>query len=82
MDVETEGVLGFVDELVCSFKLVADVVWGGVCSLCMTLTNQHPWKGIWWDCVWMATGMSGFDTVMVNRCPFIWCEREQWVSPM
>ena len=32
-------------------------------SLCMT---QHSWKGILWDCVWMATGRSGFNTVMVN----------------
>ena len=29
MDVET-GVSGLEEELVCSFKLVADVVWGGV----------------------------------------------------
>ena len=28
-DVETRGVLGLEDKLVCSFKLV-DVVWGGV----------------------------------------------------
>ena len=25
---------------------------------------------------------SGFDTVVVNRCPFIRSERERWVSPM
>ena len=30
MDVETRGVSELVDELVCSFKLAADVVWGGV----------------------------------------------------
>ena len=30
MDVETGGVSGLEDELVCSFKLAADVVWGGV----------------------------------------------------
>ena len=30
MDVETRGVSGLEDKLVCSFKLVADVVWGGV----------------------------------------------------
>ena len=29
-DVETGGVLGLEDKLVCSFKLEADVVWGGV----------------------------------------------------
>ena len=29
-DVETGGVLGLEDELVCSFKFAADVVWGGV----------------------------------------------------
>ena len=29
-DVETESVLGLEDKLVCSFKLVADVVWSGV----------------------------------------------------
>ena len=29
-DVETGGVLGLEDKLVCSFKLAADVVWGGV----------------------------------------------------
>ena len=29
-DVETRGVSGFEDNLVCSFKLVADVVWGGI----------------------------------------------------
>ena len=28
-------------------------------SLCMTLTNQHSLKGIWWDWMWMATGRSG-----------------------
>ena len=31
MDVETGGVSGLEDELICSFKLAADVVWGGVC---------------------------------------------------
>ena len=51
-------------------------------SLWMTLTNQHSWKGIWWDCVWMATGRSGFVTVVVKRWPFIWSEREQQVSLM
>ena len=30
MDVETEGVSGLEEELVCSFKLAADVVRGGV----------------------------------------------------
>ena len=30
MDVETEGVSGLEDKLVRSFKLAADVVWGGV----------------------------------------------------
>ena len=30
MDVETGGVSGLEDKLVCSFKLVADVAWGGV----------------------------------------------------
>ena len=29
-DVETGGVSGLEDKLVCSFKLAADVVWGGV----------------------------------------------------
>ena len=29
-DVETGGVSGLEDKLVCSFKLVADVVWRGV----------------------------------------------------
>ena len=29
-DVETGGVSGLEDKLVCSFKLVADVVWGGL----------------------------------------------------
>ena len=29
-DVETRGVSGLEDKLVCSFKLVVDVVWGGV----------------------------------------------------
>ena len=29
-DVETRGVLGLEDEVVCSFKLAADVVKGGV----------------------------------------------------
>ena len=29
MDIETGGVSGLEDELVCSFKLAADVVWGG-----------------------------------------------------
>ena len=51
-------------------------------SLCMALTDQHSWNGIWWDCVWMATGRSGFDTVVVNWCPFIWSEREWQASPM
>ena len=30
MDVETGDVSGLEDKLVCSFKLAADVVWGGV----------------------------------------------------
>ena len=30
MDVETGGVSGLEDKFVCSFKLAADVVWGGV----------------------------------------------------
>ena len=49
MDVETRGVLGLEDKLVCSFKLVP--MWSGMESgtLCMTLTDQHSWKGIWWD---------------------------------
>ena len=29
-DIETGVVSGLEDKLVCSFKLVADVVWGGV----------------------------------------------------
>ena len=29
-DVETGDVLGLEDKLVCTFKLAADVVWGGV----------------------------------------------------
>ena len=29
-DVEIGGVSGLEDELVCSFKLAADVIWGGV----------------------------------------------------
>ena len=33
------------------------LMWSGVesGSLCMTLTDQHSWKVIWWDCVWIAT---------------------------
>ena len=65
--------------MVYSFKLTADLVGLEFGSLCMILTDQHSWKG---DCMWMATGRSGFDTVVVNRCPFIWSERERWVSPM
>ena len=30
----------------------------------------------------MATGRSGFDTVVVNQCPFIRSERERRVSPI
>ena len=30
----------------------------------------------------MATGRSGFETAVVKQCPFIWLERERWVSPM
>ena len=30
----------------------------------------------------VGLGRSGFDAVVVKRCPFIWSEREQWVSPM
>ena len=31
-------------------------MWSGVesGSLCMTLTDQHSWKGNWWDCMWMV----------------------------
>ena len=43
-DVETVGVSGLEDKLVRSFKLAVE---SG--SLCMTLTDQHSWKGIWWD---------------------------------
>ena len=43
-------------------------IWSGVesGSLCMMLTDQQSWKGIWWDWVWMATGRSGFETVVVE----------------
>ena len=59
-------------------------MWSGVetGSLYMTLTDQHSWKGIWWDRVWIATGRSGSDTMVMNQCPFIRSEREQRVSPM
>ena len=59
-------------------------MWSGVesGSLCMILTDQYSWKGIWWDLVWIATGRSGFDTVVVNQCPFVWSEGERRVSPM
>ena len=60
-DVETGVVLGLVDKLVCSFKLAADVSGVESGSLCMTLTDQHSWKVIWWDCVWIATGRPGFN---------------------
>ena len=62
-DVETRGMSGLEDKLVCSFILAA--VESG--SLCMTLTDQHSWKEIWWDCVWMATGRSGFHTIVVRN---------------
>ena len=39
-------------------------------------------KRIWWDWVWIATGRSEFDTMVVSRCPFIRSERERQVSPM
>ena len=42
---------GLEDKLVCSFKLVADVIWCESGGLWMTLTDQHFWKGI----VWMST---------------------------
>ena len=48
-------------------------MWSGVesGSLCMTLTDEHSWKRIWWDCVWIATGRFGFDTVVVNQCLYM-----------
>ena len=48
MDIEIGGVSGLEDELVCTNWRR---VWSGVesGSSCMTLTNQHSWKGIWWD---------------------------------
>ena len=54
-------------------------MWSGVesGSLCMMLTDQQSWNGIWWDWVWMATGRSGFETVAVKQCPFMWSERER-----
>ena len=51
-------------------------MWSGVesGSLYMTLSDQHSWKGICWDWVWIATGRSVFDTVpplgVIN--PEIW----------
>ena len=57
-------------------------MWSGVKSDSLTLTYQHSWKGIWWDCAWIATGRSGFDTVVVNQYPFIRSGREQQISPM
>ena len=30
-----------------------------------------------WNLVWMATGKSGFETVVVKRCPFMRSERER-----
>ena len=58
-------------------------LWSGVesGSLCMTLTDQHSRKEIWWDWMWMATGRSGFYTVVVNRCPFMQSEREWLFMP-
>ena len=64
-------------------------MWSGLesGSLCMTPTDQQSWKGICWDWVWIATGRSGFDTMVVNRCPFIrsegsngflQCKRHEW----
>ena len=41
-------VSGLEDKLVCSFKLAAYMIWGGG-SLCVSLTDQHSWKEIWWD---------------------------------
>ena len=59
-------------------------MWSGVefGTLCMSVRDQHSWKGIWWYCVWMATGRSRFDIVLMNRCPFIRSKRELRVSPM
>ena len=38
-------------------------------SSCLTPTDQHSWKGIWWDWAWIATGRSGLDTVVVVNHP-------------
>ena len=48
-------------------------MWSGMesGSLCMTVTDQHSWKAIWCDCVWMATGRPGFNIVVVNQYPSI-----------
>ena len=53
------------DEFVYCLKLVAYVVRVAACSLCMTLTDQQSWNGIWWDCVWMATDRSNPDLPVV-----------------
>ena len=70
-DIETGGVLGLEDELVCSFKLVADVVWGGVWQF--LYGTERP-AFLERDLVGLHVNgncRSGFDTMVVNWCPFI-----------
>ena len=52
-------------------------MWSGVesGSSCIMLTDQQSSNGNWWDWVWMATGRSGFETVVVKQCPFMRSER-------
>ena len=52
LDVVTGSVSRLEEELVCSFNLVADVNLEEPGSLCMTLTDQHSWKGTVWM-VWV-----------------------------
>ena len=54
LDVDTWELVGFQNELIRHFMLAADVVGVVSGSLCMTRTDQHSWKGSWWDWVWMV----------------------------
>ena len=59
------------DELVCNFKLAEHVIRDGVGKLVHETNRSAILKGIWWDCVWMATDRSGFKIVVMKQCPLM-----------
>ena len=78
-DVYTWELVGFQNQLIRRFMLVADVISG---SLWVTQMDQHSWKGSWWD--WVLVGQSSgpckwngaYLQVWRALDPFLQCEKK------